>query len=61
MPDLDITPLIVAGSFAIVLAIAAVIGVVVSWLGFPTAALWVVGGGVALGWGAARLMRKVCG
>ncbi|WP_018456816.1 hypothetical protein [Bradyrhizobium sp. WSM4349] len=61
MPDLDITPLIVAGVFAIVLAIFAVLAVGVSWLGYPTAALWIVGVGAALGWIAARLTRKACG
>jgi apolipoprotein N-acyltransferase len=60
MQDLDFTGVFVAGAFFAVLAIAAVIAVVVSWAGYPTAALWITGIGIAGGYAAAKFLRSTC-
>ena len=59
MPDLDFTGLFQAFAFFAVLAIAALIAVGVSWLGYPTVSLWIAGAGVVAGCFAARLLGRL--
>jgi hypothetical protein len=60
MFELNLGSLLAAGAFFAVLAIAAVIAVGVSWLGYHNAGLWIVVVGLAGGWVLARIVRGAC-
>ncbi len=49
--------LIVAATFLSMLALAGVIAAAASWLGYPSSAPWIVGGGVVAGWIAVKVLR----